>query len=313
MRPFRFLTESWPITDGRSLMADARRAESMGYSALVIPDHLVDQLAPIPVLAVVAAATERLRIAPFVLNNDLRQPAVLAQDLASLDVLSGGRLEIAIGAGWNKPEYDRIGLPFDPVATRVARLEEAIAVLKGALGEGPFSFHGAFYTIDGLDGYPKPVQRPHPPLFIGGGGRRTLTLAGREADIVGLAPRILSGQRPDPRSFTLEAAAEKIGWVREAAGDRFDSLEFNVYPSGSDAIVTDHARAEAARVVDRMRLQTGVELTEDEVLESPHIFIGSIDGFVQKFRMLRERLGISSFHVGGMDDLAPVVERLAGT
>ena len=313
VRPFRFLTEPGDIADGRGLAADARRAESMGYSAMVIPDHLVEQLAPIPVLATIAAATDRLRIAPFVLNNDLRHPAVVAQDLASLDVLSGGRLEIAIGAGWNRPEYDRIGLPFDSVAVRSARLEEAIAVIKGCLGEGPFSLHGTYYTITDHDGYPKPVQRPHPPLFIGGGGRRTLSLAGREADIVGLAPRILSGQRSDPRSFTIEAAEEKIGWVREAAGDRFERLEFNVYPSGTAVTVTNHARAEAAEVADRMRLRTGIELTVDEVLESPHVFIGAIDGFIEKFRMLRERLGISSIHVGGMDELAPVVERLAGT
>jgi probable F420-dependent oxidoreductase len=313
MRPFRFLTEPGEITDGRALASEARRAEAMGYSAIVLPDHLVEQLAPIPVLATIAAATDRLRIAPFVLNNDLRHPAVLAQDLASLDVLSGGRLEIAIGAGWNKPEYDRIGLSFDRTAIRSARLAEAIAVLKGALGDGPFSFDGTYYTITGHDGYPKPVQRPHPPIFIGGGGRRTLSLAGREADIVGLAPRILPGGRADPRSFTIEAAEEKVGWVREAAGDRFDGLEFNVYPSGSEVIVTDRARAEAAMVADRMRQRTGVELTVDEVLESPHIFIGSIDGFVEKFRMLRERLGVSSIHVGGIDELAPVVERLAGT
>jgi probable F420-dependent oxidoreductase len=313
MRPFRFLTEPGEIRDGRTLASEARRAESMGYSAIVLPDHLVELLAPIPVLATVAAATDRLRIAPFVLNNDLRHPAVVAQDLASLDVLSGGRLDIAIGAGWNKREYDRIGLSFDPVAVRSARLAEAIAVIKGALGDGPFSFRGTYYTITEHDGYPKPVQRPHPPFFIGGGGRRTLSLAGREADIVGLAPRILSGERADPRSFTIAAAEEKIGWVREAAGDRFDKLEFNVYPSGTPVIVTDHARTEAAAVADRMRQRTGYELTVDEVLESPHVFIASIDGFVEKFRMLRERLGISSFHLGGIDALAPVVERLAGT
>ena len=196
--PFRFLTEPGEIADGRALAADARRAESMGYSAMVLPDHLVEQLAPIPVLATVAAATERLRIAPFVLNNDLRHPAVLAQDLASLDVLSGGRLEIAIGAGWNRPEYDQIGLSFDPTAVRSTRLEEAIAVIKRTLGDGPFSFRGTYYTITDHDGYPKPVQRPHPPLFIGGGGRRTLSLAGREADIVGLAPRILAERTGRP-------------------------------------------------------------------------------------------------------------------
>ena len=154
-------------------------------------------------------------------------------------------------------------------------------------------------------------------MFIGGGGRRILSLAGREADIVGLAPRLIPGDqltpRSDPRSFTIEAAEEKIGWVREAAGDRFDAIEINVYPSGSPVIVTDHARAEAAKVVDRMRSRTGIEITEDEVLGSPHIYIGSIDGLTEKFRMLRERLGVSSILTGEVDQLAPVVERLAGT
>lgn len=315
MRPFRFLADAPAAVDGKVLAQEARRAEAMGIDVLVIPDHLVEQLAPVPFMATVAAATEWLRVGTFVLNNDLRHPAVLAQDLASLDVLSGGRLEIGIGAGWNVPEYRAIGLPFEPVGRRVARLTEAIAVLKGAFGPGPFSFTGEHYTITELDGQPKPVQLPHPPVFIGGGGRRLLALAAREADIVGLAPRILPGDEPrvDPRSLTLEAAAEKIAWVREAAGERFDQLELNVYPSTSPIIVTDHALGEAAALADRLRSRTGIEITERELLDSPHIYIGSLDALTDKFRMLRERFGISSVMVGGIDELAPVVERLKGT
>lgn len=313
MRPFRFLAEAVEVVDGRRLAEQARRAESIGFDVLVFTDHLLDQLAPIPAMATVAAATGRLRVGTFVLNNDLHHPAVLAQELASIDVLSGGRLEIGIGAGWNRPEYDAIGLPFEAAARRVARLTEAVAVLKGAFADGPFAFTGEHYRIDGLDGRPKPVQRPHPPLLIGGGGRRILTLAGREADIVGLAPRILPSGRSDPRSLTIEAAAEKLGWIREAAGDRFGALELNVYPSVSPIIVTDHARAEAGRLADRLRSRTGIEVTEDELLESPHIYIGSMEGLAEKLRGLRDRLGISSFMLGGVDELAPVVERLAGT
>ena len=313
MRPFTFLAAFQAVMDGPALAAEARRAEAMGFTALVVPDHLIEQLSPIPALATIAAATERLRISAFVHNNDLRHPAVLAQDLASLDVLSGGRLDVAIGAGWNRPEYDAIGLPFDPTPVRQARLEEAVAVLKGCFGDGPFSFAGAHYTIRDLDGYPKPVQRPHPPFMIGGGGRRTLALAGREADIVGLAPRILPGQRPDPSSLTVAATAEKIAWVREAAGDRFDDLVLNVYPSGWPITVTSDPRGEAARVVEHLRGRTAVDLTVDDVLDAPHVFVGTIDGLVEKFRLLRERLGISSFMVGDIDELAPVVERLAGT
>jgi probable F420-dependent oxidoreductase len=313
MRPFQFLADARAVADGRRLAADARRAEAIGFHALVIPDHLIDQLSPVPAMATIAAATERLRIGAFVFNNDLRHPAVLAQDLASLDVLSGGRLDVAIGAGWNRPEYQAIGIPFERQPIRHARLAEAIAVLKGAFGDEPFSFRGEHYTITDLDGRPKPVQRPHPPILIGGGGRRTLTLAAREADTVGLAPRIQPDGRGDPASITFAATAEKIEWVRKAAGPRFDDLVLNVYPSMSSIVVTDHARREARDLVDGLRARTGIEITDDEALESPHIFIGSIEGLAEKLRIQRERLGISSIMVGTIDELAPLVERLAGT
>jgi probable F420-dependent oxidoreductase len=301
------------MAGGPELAATAKRAEAMGYSVLMITDHLLEQLAPIPAMTAIAAATERLRIGTFVLNNEFRHPAVLAQDLATIDVLSGGRLEVGIGAGWNLPEFVAIGVPFEPVPARVARLVEGVAVLKGCFADGPFSYAGQTYTIREYDGLPKPVQKPHPPFMIGGGGRRTLELAAREADIVSLAPRTLTGERGDPRSITFAATGEKIEWVRAAAGDRFDALEFNMYPSSSPVIITDHARAEAAKVHDRLLKRTGYELTEDEILDSPHIFIGSVDGLVAKFRDLRERLGISSIMTGEIDELAPVVERLVGS
>lgn len=313
MKPFTFIADALDAEDAATLAERARYAESIGVTTFAVPDHLVPMPAPIPYLATVAALTDRLRISAFVHNNDLRHPAVLAKDLATLDVYSGGRLDVAIGAGWNKPEYDAIGLAFDPIGVRVSRLGEAIAVLKGCFGETSFSFSGSHYEITDYDGYPKPVQKPHPPIFIGGGGRRTLSLAAREADIVGLAPRTLSEQRGDPRSITWAATEEKIGWVRDAAGERFDDLVLNVYPSQWPITVTDDLRGEARKVIDRMRERTGHELTEDEVIASPHIFIGSIERFVEKFQELREGLGISSFLVGGLDELAPVVERLAGT
>jgi probable F420-dependent oxidoreductase len=316
-KPFRFLADPGDISDARSVGEAARRAEAIGYSVLVYPDHLIHPYAVAPLLAVMAAATERLRVSAFVHNNDLRHPAVLAQDLATVDVLSSGRLEVAIGAGWNKPEYDSIGLKFDPVGVRVARLAEAVRVIKGAFGDEPFSFAGEHYTIVELDGQPKPVQRPHPPFFIGGGGRRVLTLAGREADTVGLAPRVLPGEGPrartDPHSITIAATEEKIGWAKEAAGDRAEDLEFNVYPSGSPVLLTDHARKDGQDALDALTQRTGVELPLDDFLDSPHVFIGSVDGLAEKFRGLRDRLGVSSFMVGDIDTLAPVVERLAGS
>jgi len=313
MRPFRFLADARAVADARTLAETARRAEGTGFAMLVVPDHLIDQLAPVPAMAVIAAATERLRIGAFVFNNDLRHPAVLAQELASLDILSDGRLEVAIGAGWNKPEYDAIGLTFDPVRTRVRRMQEAVAVLKGCFADEVFSFSGEHYTIAELDGRPKPVQRPHPPFMIGGGGRRTLEFAAREADTVGLAPRILPGVKGDPRSITVAATEEKIAWIREAAGEGFDQLELNVYPSMSPIIVTDHARAEAEALAARLEKRTGHAVSPDDLLESPHIFIGSINGLADKLASLRQRLGISSIMVGEMDELAPLVERLAGS
>jgi probable F420-dependent oxidoreductase len=317
MRTFRFLGIAAPdIVDARGLVASARRAESMGFDALVMPDHLLDQHAPVPALATVAAATEKLRIGTFVLNVGLRHPAVLAQDLASLDVLSGGRLEIGIGAGWNRPEHDAVGLPFDPLPTRLARLREALVVLKGCFAAGTFSFAGEHYTITSHDGRPKPVQQPHPPVFLGGGGRRLLTLAAQEADIVGLAPRLITsgtGPAADPRSLTAAATEEKVGWIRAAAGDRFDRLELNCYPTGGPVVITNNPRAEAAQRADQMRQRTGVEITVEEVLESPHVFIGSVDDLTHKILELRERFGISSIMTGDIDEMAGVVERLAGT
>ena len=318
MRPFRFLADPGDAADGPSIAEAARRAESIGYSVLVYADHVVLPFGFLPLLTWAAAATERIHVMPFVANNDLRHPAILAQDLASLDVLSGGRVEVGIGAGWNRPEYDAIGRPFDGVGTRVSRLAEALAVIKGSFGDEPFSYAGDHYTMTGHDGQPKPVQRPHPPVFIGGGGKRVLSLAAREADTVSLAPRTLSAPsgetvRSDPSSITIAATEEKIGWIREAAGDRFDHLELNIYPTGTAPVVTDHPRKVAADVLDGIRARTGIEVDVEDYLASPNVFIGSIDGLTAKLQELRERLGISSVMTGDLDTLAPIVERLAGT
>jgi probable F420-dependent oxidoreductase len=297
----------------RQLTETARRAEAIGIDTLVVPDHLIPQMAPVPTMAAIAAVSDRLRIAAFVLNNDLRHPAVLAQELASLDVLSEGRLDVAIGAGWNRTEYAAIGIDFDPTPVRQARLAEAVAVLKGCFAEGPFSFSGEHYTITDYDAQPKPVQRPHPPVLIGGGGRKTLTLAAREAQIVGLAPRILPNGAGDPQSITVEGTREKIDWVREAAGDRFDELELNIYPSMTGVSITDEPLREAREVAERLEERSGVRVSPEELLEAPHIFVNTVDGFVEKFRRMRDELGISSIMVGALGELDPVVERLAGS
>jgi probable F420-dependent oxidoreductase len=315
-RPFRFTAMARRIAGARELSEQARRAEAAGYDGMTITDHLgIEQLAPMPALAVVAAATERLRIGTYVLNNDLRHPAVLAQDLATLDVLSGGRLDVGIGAGWNVPEYVATGIPFEAGSRRVGRLEEAIAVLKGLFAGEPFSFEGEHYRIQEMVGLPPPVQRPHPRFLIGGGGRRLLSLAAREADVVGLSPRAGSTTRRDLANFLAPAADAKVRWVREAAGDRFGRIEINTYPSLSgNFVVTDEPGRPLSELAAQIGERFGVVPSQDDLLQSPHVFIGSVQDLADKLQMLRTRFGISSLMVGELDDsVTPLVERLAGT
>ncbi len=311
-KPFRFGVGGGGPQTAKALAERARKAEAIGYSTYTLSDHLLNTLAPNVALAAIAASTDKLRIGHFVLNNDLRHPAVLHQELASLDVLSEGRLEIGIGAGWNEPEYTASGIPFDPVGTRVSRLEESITVLKGLFAAEKLTFAGTHYTITEMDGRPKPVQQPHPPFLIGGGGKRLLRLAGREAQIVGLAPRI-GAKVGGFRSCTFEATREKIAWVKEAAGPRSGEIELNTYPAFRPATVSDDPRPAAEALLASINKEGG-DLTLDELLDSPHVFIGTVDQLVAKFTRLRDELGISNIMVGsGIDDFAPIVERLAGT
>jgi probable F420-dependent oxidoreductase len=313
MRPFRFLASISDNSRFAALTSVARQAEEIGCSAFMLPDHLL-AYAPLLPLVAVAEATERLRVGTYVLNVNLRHPAVLAQDLATLDALSGGRVEIGIGAGWKKSEHDAVGIPFEPVGARIERLTEAIAILKGCFADGPFSFSGKYYTVTDHDGAPEAVQRPHPPILLGGGGKRLLTLAAREAQIISVVPRLMPGDQPRLEAWSLTAAAaeEQIGWIREAAGDRFDDLELNTYHAGGPTVITSDPRAEARRRADRIREQTGTELTVEQILDSPYMFIGSVKDLTRKFVELRERFGISSFLIDDLDALAPVVEELAG-
>jgi probable F420-dependent oxidoreductase len=311
-RPFRFSVSGGQPMSAKALAERARRAESLGYSAYVLSDHLLASLAPNVALAAIATATERLRIGHFVLNNDLRHPAVLHQELATLDVLSEGRLEIGIGAGWNVPEYTASGIPFEAVSLRVSRLEESIAVLKGLFGEEKLSYEGKHYRITGMDGRPKPVQKPHPPILIGGGGKRVLRLAAREAQIVGFAPRI-GAKVGGFRSCTFEATREKVQWVKDAAGARFAEIELNTYPAFRPTSVSDQPQKAAEELLRSIEQKEPSGLTVDELLDSPHVFIGTVGQLVEKFTRLRDELGISNIMVGNaMDEFAPVVERLAG-
>jgi probable F420-dependent oxidoreductase len=314
-RPFQFIAGLRRVVDRQTLIEHARTTESTGYHQLCIHDHLAPQLAPIPMLSAVAMATERLRVCPLVLNNDLRHPAVLAQELATLDVLSDGRLDVGIGAGWSVPEYAAAGIPFDRPAVRIERMAEAIAVLRGLFADGPFSFAGRYYTITNLDGQPKPVQRPHPPFIVGGTKERVVRLAAREGDIVGLDLRQDRASLPDAFPDRMDVRA---GWVRDEAGERFGDLDVSVIRLLGPIAITPNTTAAANRVADVYRATTGLEIPAEDIIESPYSLIGTIPSLVDKLRRARDRWGINSYLVGWRDEpelaqIAPLVEQLAGT
>jgi probable F420-dependent oxidoreductase len=248
-----------------------------------------------------------------VFNNDLRHPAVLAQELASLDVISGGRVVVGIGAGWNEPEYRAAGIEFDRPGIRIERMTEAIAILRGLFADGSFDYAGQYYTITGLDGQPKPIQRPHPPFLIGGTRERVVRLAAREADIVGLDLR----QRGEAILDAFEARTDvRVGWIREEAGDRFEQLDLSVLRLVGDITITNEPLKFATELAERYTGWTGVAVSAHDVLESPYSLIGTVPELVEKLKRIRERWGINSFLVGwfeepGLRDFAPVVEQLA--
>src|SRR5438128_1850347 len=228
-RRFRFGVACSKSRSSQEFTALARKAESLGYSTLFVPDHFVEHdLAPTVALAHAAAVTDRLRVGTFVLGNDYKHPVVCAREMASLDLLSDGRLELGIGAGWMTADYEKAGIPLDRPAVRIARLAEAITILKGLFSPGPFTFHGEHYRVTDLDGMPKPPQGADLPFLIGGGGKKILGLAAREAKIVGINANLKSGEGETPetvQSLLPEATDQKLAWLRAAAGEGFDDLE----------------------------------------------------------------------------------------
>lgn len=308
-RPFRFGVQVSSAADARAWTELARKVEDLGFSTLLLPDHFGDQLAPVPALGAAAAVTERLRLGALVWDNDYKHPLVFAKEMATLDLLSDGRLELGIGAGWMIDDYTWSGIPYDEPKVRIDRLEEGLRVIKGAFGPDSFSHEGTHYTISGYNGLPKPVQQPGPPILIGGGGRRMLRLAAREADIVGISPNLRSGRvdaetAADARPGRFD---EKVAWVREAAGDRYDDLELNCLLVA--VLRTDDTAASA----EMMAPLFGVE--PSEVLDVPVALIGSEDEMVERLQARRERWDFSYCVVqaNAIDTIAPVVARLAGT
>ena len=286
----------------------ARRIEGHGYSCLTLPDHFDNQLAPVPALMSAAEATDDLRIGALVWDNDYKHPAVLAKELATMDVLSDGRVEIGIGAGWMATDYEQLGLPYDSAKVRVDRFVEGIAVIKGAMAEGPFSFSGEHYTITNYNGTPKPVQKPCPPILIGGGGKRVLSIAAREADIIGINATLTAGHigHEAIATMTAEAVDEKVEIVRQAAGERIDDIEMNVR---AFLVNTDDDHTTAAANIAAMM---GVE--PKMVNETPFALVGPTGKIVDDLLARRERWGFSYIIIGQgeVDSFAPVVAALHG-
>jgi probable F420-dependent oxidoreductase len=306
-RKFRFGVQMAAAASRKDWIEKARKAEDLGYTALHMPDHFGDQLGPVPALVSVAENTN-LKVGTLVLDNDYKHPVVLAKELATIDLLSEGRLEIGIGAGWMKTDYEQSGIAYDPPAVRVDRFEEGLKVLKGAFADGPFSFEGKHYTITNYDGQPKPVQKPYPPILIGAGGKRMLSIAAREADIVGINPNLAAGEinAEVGKDGTAERADRKLAWVREAAGDRFDDIEFNSLIF--IAMVTDDRLGSAGMFAPMFGL------TAEEALEVPNAFVGNIDQMCEDLEKRRDRWQLSYYTLseGVMEDFAPVVERMTG-
>jgi probable F420-dependent oxidoreductase len=314
-KSIRFGTGAGRPTDPAKLVAAARRAQELGYATFGMTDHFMIPFAPLLGLQAVAAGTTSLRITTTVLDQDFRHPAVLAKELATLDLFSEGRLEIGMGAGWMRAEYEQAGIPWDTASVRIERLEEVLIVLKGLFSEGPFNFSGKYFSIKDLDGTPKPAQRPHPPIFIGGGGRKLLGVAARHADSIQVTGRF---PLSDPKQFTAPVYREKIEWIKEAAGDRFDDIELGVQLLLF--AITDDPHKTVENFIDGWspvsgRLANGMTLTTDELLASPVVAVGTLDEVCAKLLETRETLGFSYFAgaVGAKPELlAPVIERLAG-
>ncbi len=320
-RPFRFAVQALSASSGAEWREKARRVEALGYSALHLADHFLgpgpaleqshhplQELAAVPAMAAAASATETLRVGCRVFCVDYRHAVVLAKEAATLDLLSDGRLELGLGAGWLRSEYEAVGLPFAAAGTRIARLAEVIRALKLFFAGEPLDVAGEHLHWSGFSGVPRPVQRPHPPLMVGGGGRRILELAAREADVVSLNFDNRSGRigREGVESGSADRTAEKIGWIREAAGDRFPALELEI--GAYFTFVTDAP----GPVVDGMARAFG--LSREAMAAHPHALFGEPAALCEELERRREAWGISTVTVpdDAAEAFAPVVARLSG-
>ena len=314
-RRFRFGVHTSDAAPGSAWIDAARRIESLGFSTLFLRDHFDNQIGPIAAMAAAAVATESLRVGCLVHANDYRHPVVLAKELATIDHLSNGRVEIGLGAGWMAPDYEQAGMPFDPPGTRVSRLEEAVTIVKALMAGGSVTVHGDHYTVTDHELYPLPVQGP-PPLMIAGGGPRMLRFAAREADIIGLNPARKSNTAWEDQNLpdaTAAATDRKLGWIRDEAGARFADIELSIVVPF--VIVTDERETTAAAIAASLPPDPEAELNAEGVLSSPHVLIGTVDQICATLVERRDRWDLSYyvFNDDSIDTVAPIVAQLAGS
>jgi probable F420-dependent oxidoreductase len=303
--PFRFGVQAAITSTGKEWTELARRTEALGYDILSIPDHIGGRFAWAPALMAAAAATTTLKVGTLVLDNDLRHPALTATEAATVDILSDGRLELGIGAGWMLEDYIPTGIPFDPPGVRVDRLEESLRIIKGMLCGESVTQSGKHYTVANLEARLDIVQKPHPPIVIGAGGNRMLRLGLREADVIGLAPPALPEGGID-LDIGAEAVARQVNYLREQDNGRLASIELQMLNQFLQ--VTDDPDSAA----EEKGLEWG--LPSETIAGSPHVLIGSVESIIETLIERRERYGISYVVVRPpvMEAFAPVVARLAG-
>jgi probable F420-dependent oxidoreductase len=306
-RPMRFATQSGGAPSGQEWIDRAKRLEALGYGTLAMPDHMIGGAwAAMPALAAAAVATTRLRVGTLVIDNDFRNPTVFARECATLDVISNGRFELGIGAGWLDRDYHSTGIPFDRGRVRVARLAEAVTLMKRLFTEEQVTFAGEYYRVEKAECRPKTMQQPYPPFLIAGGGAEILALAGREANIVAVVPSGItgSGQIP-PEKFRLETMREQIGMVRDAAGDRFGEIELSMF---LDCTLTDDREKAIAEQAEKGKV------APDAVRNNAYRGIGTLREIRDHIVRVRDAVGITYFCLRGPDveSLGPIVDELTG-
>lgn len=294
---------------GAEFLDTVRRIEQHGYTTAAMVDHFNPTYSPTPGLMAAAMAAPSLRVLATVYDNDFRNPVLLAKEIATMDQISGGRVDFGLGAGWLERDYDQTGIQYDGPGVRISRMEEALSVFKGAWSGESFNFEGAHYSVKDHTGFPLPVQRPHPPIYIGGGGKRILGIAGREADIIGVHVRFGPEGALDSVDTIRAEMDKKMGWIRDGAGDRFDGIEFALLLFAAKVVASESEKA--AQIAS---IAESNDMPIAAVEASPYFLVGSEDELVEQIQGLRETYNITHFTVTppDVDGFSAVVKQLAG-